>query len=186
LVDVGIDSTFRFGKVPLPTSVASLTIRKARDEDVPALRELAADAFVLSRFATDPFFSDESVSAFYRQWVTNLYDGLAQAVLVCEVEGESVGFVSCAMTEDEGRIPLIATRASARGRGIGRGLVSEALRWFESAGASMAHVKTQSANYAALALYHRAGFTISRTELTFSTALSQQPVGANQDQAEVQ
>jgi hypothetical protein len=35
-----------------------------------------------------------------------------------------------------------------------------------------ARVKTQAHNYQALALYHRAGFAVSQTELTFSTAPS--------------
>jgi hypothetical protein len=45
------------------------------------------------------------------------------------------------------------------------------LRWFLDNGCRVAHVKTQSHNYAALALYHRSGFNVSKTELTFSIAL---------------
>jgi ribosomal protein S18 acetylase RimI-like enzyme len=79
------------------------------------------------------------------------------------------------MSGDEGRIPLIATQAGYRRRGVGQGLVSAALRWFAEAGARVAHVKTQSVNYPALALYHRAGFAVNKSELTFSVTLS--PVG---------
>lgn len=171
LVDVAVDSTFRFGTTPIPDRGDGPAIRPARAEDVPALREVAATAFAVSRFATDPFFSAASVSAFYQEWVTNLCNGLAQAVFVCEIATEVAGFVSCTMTGDEGRIPLIATRAGDRQRGVGRGLVATALRWFAEADARVAHVKTQSVNYPALALYHRAGFTVSRAELTFSIAL---------------
>ncbi len=170
LVDVGIDSTFHFDRVPLPEPLDGITIRPSRDEDVPALRDLAGDAFVVSRYAADPFFSREAVVAFYRQWVTNLHNGLAQAVLVCEIDGVPAGFVACAVNGDEGRIPLIATRVTDRRRGIGRGLVTAALRWFAAAGNTAAHVKTQTANYPALALYQRAGFVVSRAELTFSIA----------------
>ena len=35
----------------------------------------------------------------------------------------------------------------------------------------VAHVKTQAHNYPALALYHRAGYVVSKTELTFSVTL---------------
>jgi dTDP-4-amino-4,6-dideoxy-D-galactose acyltransferase len=171
LVDIGLDSTFAFATARLPAAPA-VPIRSARLEDLPALRGLAADAFRLSRFSADPFFSDEQVRAFHREWVKNLYGGLAQAVLVCELGGSMAGFVTCAMTGDEGRIPLIATHHGYRRRGVGRGLVSAALRWFAEAGARVAHVKTQSVNYPALALYHRAGFAISTSELTFSVTLS--------------
>jgi ribosomal protein S18 acetylase RimI-like enzyme len=172
LVDVGIDSTFSLQTTPLPPPPQALSIRPAGAEDLPTLRELAATAFILSRFAADPFFSAEQVAAFHREWVTNLYGGLAQAVLVCEVAGALAGFVTCALSGDEGRIPLIATQSGYRRQGLGRGLVSTALRWFAAAGARVAHVKTQAHNYSALALYHRAGFSVSKTELTFSVALS--------------
>lgn len=172
LVDVGIDSTYTFGRAPLPEPPDGVTIRPARPDDLPALRELAAAAFTLSRFSADPFFSDEQVQDFHRQWVTNLCNGLARAVLVCELDGGPAGFVSCAMNGDEGRIPLIAADTGYRRRGIGRALVAAALRWFGEAGAAVAHVKTQAHNYPALALYHRAGFAVSKAELTFSIILS--------------
>jgi ribosomal protein S18 acetylase RimI-like enzyme len=151
-------------------------IRDARGDDVSVLRELAADSFRLSRFSADPFFSAEQVRDFHREWVTNLCSGLAQAVLVCELDGELAGFISCALSDREGRIPLIATSAEHRRRGVASGLVGAALRWFADVGATVVHVKTQSINYPALALYHRAGFTVSTSELTFSTILS--PVGS--------
>jgi dTDP-4-amino-4,6-dideoxy-D-galactose acyltransferase len=170
LVDVGVDSTFSFERTALPAP-STLPIRAATEDDVPILRELAASAFILSRFAVDPFFSADQVAAFHREWVTNLCKGLAQAVLVCELDGAPAGFVSCATSGDEGRIPLIATRAEDRRRGIGRALVGAALHWFAATHVRMAHVKTQAVNYPALALYHRSGFAVSKSELTFSIAL---------------
>jgi dTDP-4-amino-4,6-dideoxy-D-galactose acyltransferase len=168
LVDVGLDST-----LTVPTEAMQARppgIRPVRDSDLPELRELAAESFRLSRFSADPFFSDEQVRAFHRQWVTNLHGGLAQAVLVHDVGGTPAGFVSCALEGDEGRIPLIATSAVFRRQGIGAGLVQAATQWFTQAGARVAHVKTQAHNYAALALYGRHGFVVSRTEFTFSAA----------------
>jgi dTDP-4-amino-4,6-dideoxy-D-galactose acyltransferase len=167
LVDVGLDSTYtlRLGELPPDGGQA---IRLAHEQDVPALRELAASSFVLSRFSADPFFSPEQVRALHRQWITNLCAGLAQAVLVYDVGGAPAGFVSCALHGDEGRIPLIATDESQRGRGVGRSLVQAAVGWFAGAGARVAHVKTQAHNYPALALYHRGGFVVTKAELTFS------------------
>lgn len=171
LVDVGVDSTFTFATTPRPALDRRLPIRSGRLEDVPSLRELTVGAFTHTRFAVDPFFSTEQVTAFYQEWATNLFTGLADAVLVYEIDGQVAGFISCAMKGDEGRIPLVATAAAHRGRGVGRALVSAALDWFASAGARRAHVKTQATNYSALALYHRSGFCISNTEVTFSLTL---------------
>jgi dTDP-4-amino-4,6-dideoxy-D-galactose acyltransferase len=168
LVDVGLDSTLSVPSEAIQNRPPE--VRQARDSDLTELRELAADSFVLSRFSADPFFSEQEVRRFHRQWITNLHRGLAQAVLVHDIGGSPAGFVSCAIAGDEGRIPLIATSAAFRRRGIGATLVQAATHWFTQAGARVVHVKTQAHNYAALALYSRHGFAVSRTELTFSTA----------------
>jgi ribosomal protein S18 acetylase RimI-like enzyme len=74
--------------------------------------------------------------------------------------------------DGSGRIPLVATATEFQRRGIARDLVAAALAWFADAGCSVAYVKTQAANYPAVALYERAGFTISQSELTFTTTLN--------------
>jgi ribosomal protein S18 acetylase RimI-like enzyme len=168
LVDVGLDFVTRQLKSNQP---ADSTVRRSRDDDLPALRELAATAFVHSRFAADPFFSEAEVEAFHRQWVTNLHNGLAQAVLVSVDAGDVTGFVSCSLLGSAGRIPLIAVKDGRRGAGIGKSLVQAALAWFSASGAAEVRVKTQAANTPAVGLYERAGFVLERLELTFTKDL---------------
>ena len=172
LVDLGVDFAFHYEKTLLADDASSFDIRPSRDEDLPALRDLAGSAFRYSRFNVDPFFSDAQVEAFHREWVTNLYNGLAQAVLVCEEGGELAGFVSCAISGQNGRIPLIATAESHRGKGVATALVQAALRWFHDNGATVAFVKTQATNVPAVALYERNGFVLDRSELTYSVSLA--------------
>jgi ribosomal protein S18 acetylase RimI-like enzyme len=129
-------------------------------------------AFGLTRFAVDPFFSKSQVDDFYTTWATNLFSGLADAVFIAEIEGRPAGFVSTKLSaNDQGRIPLVATASEFQRRGIARGLVAAALAWFADAGCSVARVKTQAANYPAVALYERAGFTVTQSELTFTTTI---------------
>jgi dTDP-4-amino-4,6-dideoxy-D-galactose acyltransferase len=168
LVDLGVDFLNR--TLPRSSRVTS-EIRLSRDDDLPALRELAATAFTYSRFAVDPFFSREQVQAFHRQWVTNLHNGLAQAVLISGTAGDLGGFVSCSLDEGKGRIPLIAVSDRQRGRGLGRELVQAALSWFAAQGASEVRVKTQATNLPAVGLYERTGFVLERPELTLTKDL---------------
>jgi ribosomal protein S18 acetylase RimI-like enzyme len=172
LVDVGVDSTFSVDKSPMPGAPSDTRIRTLRREDVATLSELAAEAFTLSRFSADPFFSAEQVREFHHTWARNLCSGLAQGVLVADMNGSIAGFVSCAVSGAEGRIPLIGVDSRFRGQRVGQALVTAALHWFHDAGCRVVHVKTQAHNYRALALYHRAGFVVTRSELTFSVTLS--------------
>jgi dTDP-4-amino-4,6-dideoxy-D-galactose acyltransferase len=171
LVDVATDSQVALERVPPRLTAEWHTVRPARPADLPALTRLAEGSFALSRFAADAFFSLEQAAAFYRQWMTNLFHGLARTVLVSDLGGEVAGFVACSLSEDHGRISLIATQPGTRRRGVGRGLVNAALHWFQAEGARVVSVKTQSANYPALALYQRCGFIVSSSELTFSITL---------------
>lgn len=168
LVDVAVDHSTAVG--PRRALVAlGPSLRPVRDEDLDALRCIAEDSFKHSRFASDPFFTREQTAGFHRQWVSNLCDGLADIVIVAEASGEVAGFTSCVRQADgTGRIPLIATSEDFRRQGVGRALIDASLEWFAAASITTAYVKTQVANYAALALYRAAGFTVAKGELTFS------------------
>jgi TDP-D-fucosamine acetyltransferase len=171
LVDVGIDLGMKLDGRRAP-AVASAEVRGHLATDVEDLCQIAGDVFGYSRFAADPFFTPDQVGAFYRQWLRNLCNGLAGVVLVATFADEIAGFVSCALDGSVARIPLIATSDAYRRQGIGRALIGAALRWSTAAGAQTLRVKTQAANYPALVLYERMGFTIASSELTFSAALA--------------
>jgi TDP-D-fucosamine acetyltransferase len=174
LVDVGVDLGMKLDDRRSP-SIASADVRSATTHDIEDLCEIAEDAFGFSRFGADPFFSADQVTAFHRQWTTNLCNGLAAVVLVAEAADEIAGFVSCSLDATAARIPLIATSQAHRRQGVGRALIGAGLRWSREAGAETIRVKTQAANYPALVLYERMGFTIASSELTFSVTLRGSP-----------
>jgi ribosomal protein S18 acetylase RimI-like enzyme len=172
LVDVAVDLVSPNTPSRTVSAATSACIRPARPSDIDSLRSIAEGSFELSRFAADPFFTSEQVAGFFRQWVTNLCDGLAMVVLVAEAADEVAGFTSCALQADgSGRIPLIATSDAYRRQGVGRALVEASLRWFFAEGIHTVWVKTQAGNSPALALYHRAGFRVGTAELTYSASL---------------
>ena len=171
LMDIAVDLKHALSALPeVPTEVRLATVA-----DIPAMREMTRGAFGLTRYALDPFFSLDEVDAFYATWATNLFSGLADAVFVLDIDGAPAGFVSAKLNADgTGRIPLVATAREHQRKGVGRALIAAALQWFADKGASAAFVKTQSANYPAVALYERAGFVSHQSELTFTTTLNQE------------
>ena len=59
-----------------------------------------------------------------------------------------------------GYVQRLAVDPAARGRGLGRSLVGDVLRWMRRRGAARALVNTQQTNEAALALYRACGFRV--------------------------
>lgn len=168
LVDAGIDLAI----TPRPASDATdVGVRDARPDDLGWATEFAAGAFEHSRFWADPFFSDNAARAFHREWVKNLWGGLAQRVFVAEsADSTPLAFNACGLDDGGGRIILIGSERGQRRSGIGRALVDAAVGWFHDRGATRAYVKTQLGNIPALRLYEAAGFSIHATELTYSWA----------------
>jgi len=59
-----------------------------------------------------------------------------------------------------GYVQRLAVHPDARGRGLGRSLVGDVLRWMQRRGAVRALVNTQQTNDAALSLYRSCGFRV--------------------------
>ncbi len=167
-VDTRVTLEFRL-EAPLFSRLDSpASIRPARAEDVPLLRDIAAVAFQQSRFYADPNFSKDAASRLYQVWIEKSCTGFADAVLVADVGGRAAGFITCNLLRPgRGDIGLVGVDASYAGRGLGRGLVTAALDWFSTRGVEHAEVVTQGRNDAALRLYERCGFRTARIEHWF-------------------
>jgi dTDP-4-amino-4,6-dideoxy-D-galactose acyltransferase len=157
----------------LSSPEASPAIRGARPEDVPELRRIAAVSHHDSRFYADPHFDRGRCDELYATWIEkSCKDGKDtkdghDAVLVAEVEGRAVGYISCLMRDGEGEIGLLAVGAAAQGRGLGGALVGAALRWFVERGAVRVRVVTQGRNARAQRLYQAHGLLTRSIGLWF-------------------
>jgi ribosomal-protein-alanine N-acetyltransferase len=72
--------------------------------------------------------------------------------------GRLRGFVLARLAADEAEILTIAVEAAARGKGVGRALIAEALRQASNAGAKSMFLEVGKDNAPALSLYARLGF----------------------------
>jgi ribosomal protein S18 acetylase RimI-like enzyme len=70
------------------------------------------------------------------------------------------GYVIGGRGAGTGYVQRLAVHPSARGRGLGRSLVADVLRWMRRRGAARALVNTQQTNEAALSLYVACGFRV--------------------------
>lgn len=138
--------------------VEGLIIRPFKKEDITALELIAKEGFKISRYYFDTDFPAGACERLYIVWIRNSCNGFADEVLVAELKGQPVGFLTCKAYEGFGRIILVGVDPKFRGRSIGSHLVSEAVRWFRNNGLNLIKVVTQARNIGAQRLYQAAGF----------------------------
>lgn len=80
------------------------------------------------------------------------------------------GYALTGLAAQRGYLQRLAVKPEASGRGIGRALVTDSLRWMRWHGATEAFVNTQADNERALALYGRHGFRPEPEGLVIMTA----------------
>lgn len=87
-------------------------------------------------------------------------DGEPEGVLVAEVDGEVVGYITTTtdQTSGMGRIPNLAVDASCQGKGIGKALINAAMDRFRDTGMEYAKIETLATNETGGGLYPKAGF----------------------------
>ena len=134
---------------PSPPTATDPRLRLAAPGDVPALERIAAASYQDSRFYFDPGFPRETCDELYMTWIRKSCAGYADAVLVVDLDGEAVGFISCHLDDDgrTGRIGLVGVGEKARGQGVGHILVTGSLRWFAEHGAARVVVTTQGGTW---------------------------------------
>ena len=142
-------------------------IRLAREEDLPALREIARTAHRDTRFYFDGHFDRDNCDQLYATWIANSFHGFSQAVLVAEVANVPAAYLTCNLKAGESQIGLLGVGAPHQGRGLGTMLVQQFLSWSLEQSAQRATVVTQGRNLPAQRLYQRNGFVTASVQLWY-------------------
>ncbi|WP_281549970.1 dTDP-4-amino-4,6-dideoxy-D-galactose acyltransferase [Kluyvera cryocrescens] len=141
------------------TSVARTQAQVAVESDIPELRQLAAQAFALSRFRA-PWYAPDASGRFYAQWIENAVKGtFDNQCLILRDDRQAIrAFISLReLNAHDARIGLLA------GRGAGAELMQAAVRWAHTRGLSTLRVATQAGNTAALQRYIHSGANVVST-----------------------
>ena len=156
------------GEIPFDRG-SDFHIRLAQLDEMETVASIAYRAFQSFRLRVDPQIPESRARHSRREWVRNGFKGRAEAIYVAETENHLVGFVllrSKTDTEKMGEIELIAVEPGFHGRGIGKALVTRAVRYYQGE-TSEIQVGTQAKNLQAIQLYTRIGFSIVCSELSF-------------------
>ena len=148
-----------------PPNDGPVAVRDAKRGDEEALGHLVVGLHADTRFYYDRHIGRESADAFYQTWLSNSLRGFADGVLVAEDERGLTGYLTWKLEEERCVIGLIGTAKPARGRGIGR-LLLTSLGERLPPGTTISAL-TQARNIPALRFYQRSGFQPCTAEFFF-------------------
>lgn len=139
----------------------AVSIRHAGLDDIPALAALGARSHRDSRFYHDPCFPRERCDALYAGWISDGVRDPKRSVYAAEIHGVVVGYQLVSPPGDEGvaRMEMLAVDEMYRRKGIGRALMTAALRGADSDGAVAVETVTQERNLVSLQAHFALGFT---------------------------
>ena len=172
LMDVGV--TFSQALRQLDSrDGGDLVIRPATVADIEAIIPDMVEHPWGGRYDADPTYTGNQVREVRARWLRNSVTGRADVVLVGLVDETPAGYVTAIIEADgsSAEIDLVGTLPAFRGRGVASRLLRATLVELAHS-TTLVTVRTQADNFAAAALYERAGFTLSESDLTFRLNLN--------------
>lgn len=148
--------------------VRPLAVMPAAPADLPALLEIAGNAFSNERFHVDPRLPREAGDRRYQNWVRSAIDHPRQRLQTLRDGADVVGFfVTELMNDGTCYWHLNAIAPQAQGRGIGRRAWSTMLALARDAGAERVRTSVVARNVRVLNLYATLGFRLESPAMTF-------------------
>lgn len=169
-VDIRLTLSGQAVERPPSQRPSKTSFRLGQAADFDALQPIAGTSFRQSRFYVDGRFGGQKVAQMYQTWLhKSLTTEFANMVVVAELDGRPVGFVTCHLDSQagEGKIGLVGVAETARGIGCGYGMIHFAMRRLHEQGLEKLSVVTQGRNIAAQNLYQRCGFVTGSVDLWF-------------------
>jgi ribosomal protein S18 acetylase RimI-like enzyme len=142
-------------------------VRPARPDDADKVAALAARAFSLDRFHSDPLIPNATADCIKARWARGFFHReRGDAMIVAEADGAIVGFNQLVLRHDGSLvIDLIAVAPEHRGCGIATAMVRSAEAAFD--GIERVVVETQIANKPSVAFYQAMGFRLADSKYVF-------------------
>jgi ribosomal protein S18 acetylase RimI-like enzyme len=163
-----IDANISMEKGCNPQSESGSTgdVRFASPEDRDAVRTIAGESFVFSRFHLDPMIAKETADRIKAGWAENYFHGRrGDHLVVCDLGPRLGGFLLLLRSAADLVIDLIAVAEGFRRKGLAAAMIAFAER--EIRGVERILVGTQVANIPSIRLYEKLGFRVCAASYVF-------------------
>lgn len=145
-----------------------LPVRRASDEDLPTLLDIARTAFNNERFKMDPRLDPSISDQRFQNWVASSLCHTAQELYVISDGARIVAFfVTEQLNDGTCYWHLNAVAPEAQGKGYGRRVWLSMLDQAANSGAKRVRTSIAARNHRVLNLYARLGFTFLPPSMTF-------------------
>lgn len=141
-------------------------IEKAVEGDLGNIADIAASCFRgLTRFYRDPGISEDRCDLLYRTWAERDIRDTGRVNVACRDGGRIAGFCTAGIGDrGDARLGLIGVSSTARGSGLGGGMLHRIADLLRKRGCGRLGAVTQMGNPAAVRMYEKAGFMLLETE----------------------
>jgi GNAT superfamily N-acetyltransferase len=151
----------------LSNQQASLRWRRAEIQDLPALQEIAAEAFVTGRWNVDWHVGPRLAGRRYADWVARSLSNPSHEVLIPLVRDRIVGLFIVETGEDNTVYwHLTAVAPDSQGHGVGREMWASMVERHRAAGMSTVRTTISAHNLPVLNLYAKQGWKFRENRIT--------------------
>lgn len=156
----------RFDGPPAPErDVEGVTLRAFRPGDTDAVLEINRRAF-----ASHPEQGAMDHADFERRVASDWYD--PEGLFVAERDGRVIGFHWTKIEDGIGEVYVVGVDPDEHGGGLGTALTARGLRHLHERGVDVVDLYVEGDNAAALAVYHRLGFTEHGRDVLYASDAS--------------
>src|SRR5262249_9036400 len=157
---------------PIPADDCPVPIRPMRAGEADSVRRIAVEIFrgYFGHYHADPRLDPQQCDAAYVSWAERscLSKDVAEEVLVAELEGRLVGFITLRRNSaEEGEAVVGGVLPEAQGLGIYRAFLVHSMEWCKAQGCTRMLVSTQVTNNAVQKVWARLGYEPSYSYYTF-------------------
>ncbi|HPG00594.1 MAG TPA: GNAT family N-acetyltransferase [Kiritimatiellia bacterium] len=169
-VDIRLTLEHALRKAPNSILPEGTSIIRAEAAHIPALKQMASELYLDSRYFFDPHFDRSKVREFYESWIEKAVLGKFDDYCFLLVRDGKTPLAFCTIRKGRPKtahIGLFGVSPEAQGGGIAASLLNAVLARLHADGLEMVEVVTQGRNYRAQRVYQRCGFVTKTTELWY-------------------